>query len=151
MALGHVRLRNNVANINIMNMSSLQDGTSNTIFYAEKYMGMVNNDGFVNNDYKYYTIWAYAEEIAWYQWNPIFGAYPENSTNPVLAHRFQVTPTEGTPDATVNPLKAHANRSYGILSGYADGSVHLVQANVADNVWYGALTPAGGEVTNARN
>lgn len=146
LALGHVRANDN---INIMKMGSIYDGTSNTIFYAERYMGMINNDGFVNNDYKYYNIWAYGEEF-WYEWNPVFGAYPENAANPVVAHRFQVAPTEGDPSATVNPLKAHSTRSYGILTAYGDGSTHTIQAGVADNIWYASMTAQAGEVANAR-
>jgi prepilin-type N-terminal cleavage/methylation domain-containing protein len=146
LALGHVRSNNRV---NIMKMSNLYDGTSHTIFYAERYMGMINNDGYANNDYKYYNIWAYGEEF-WYEWNPIFGAYPENAANPVVAHRFQVAPSEGDQTATVNPLKAHSTRSYGILTAYGDGSTHMIQASVADNIWYASMTPGGGEVANAR-
>lgn len=146
LALGWVRSGDRV---NIMRMSSLHDGTSNTIFFAERYSGMLNADGMNNVNAVYYNIWAYGEEF-WYQWNPIFAAYPENSANPVLAHRFQVAPTEGSATATVNPLRAHATRTSGILTAYADGSTHMINASVADNIWYAALTPDQGELLDAR-
>ena len=146
LALGWVRSGNRV---NTLNMGNMYDGTSNTIFYAERYSGMLNADGMTNVDAVYYNIWAYGEEF-WYQWNPIFAAYPENSANPVLAHRFQVAPTEGFASATVNPLRAHSTRSSGILTAYGDGSTHMINAGVDDEIWYAALTPDQGEVADAR-
>lgn len=145
-ALGWIRDNNNV---NIATMGSLLDGSSNTIFFAERYMGMKNADA-VDPDALYYNIWAYGEEY-WYQWNPIFGAYPEDTTNPVVAHRFQVHPTEGNDMATVNPLKAHSTRSSGILVGFGDGSTGLVSASVDDELWWASMTPKGGEVEGVRD
>ncbi len=145
-ALGWIR---SGTNRKLATMGSLLDGSSNTLFFAERYMGMKNADGTANNDYIYYNIWAYAEEF-WYEWNPIFGAYPANTANPVIAHRFQVAPTEGNDAATVNPLKAHSTRASGILVGYGDGSTNMVNANVDNNVWWASMTPDGGEVADAR-
>ena len=146
LSLGWVRSNNN---INIATMGSLVDGTSSTIFFAERYMGMKNADA-SNPNNLYYNIWAYGEEF-WYQWNPIFGAYPEVTANPVIAHRFQVLPTEGNSLATVNPLKAHCPRSYGILVGFGDGSTSMVSAAINDNVWWAAMTPDRGEIVDPRN
>lgn len=144
-ALGWIRSNDRV---NIRSMGSLLDGSSNTIFFAERYMGMRNAEA-SDPDKLYYNIWSYGEEF-WYEWNPIFGAYPEDATNPEIAHRFQVAPTEGSDNATVDPLKAHSTRSYGILVGYGDGSTTMIDANVDDDIWWASLTPAGGEVADAR-
>jgi len=124
----------------IRRVSSITDGTSNTLFFAERYMSMKNADAYSNNDYWYYNIWAYGEEF-WYEWNPVFAAY---ITGP--ASKFQVRPTEGGQYSTVNPLLAHAPRSSGILVGLADGSTSMVAAEVNPEVWWAACTPRGGEV-----
>lgn len=126
----------------VRTVATMTDGTSNTMFFAERYMSMKNADATANNDYWYYNIWAYGEEF-WYEWNPVFAAYV---TGP--ASKFQVRPTEGNDNATVNPLLAHAPRSSGILVGMADGSTSMVAAEVDADVWWGACTPRGGEITN---
>lgn len=143
-ALGWIRSNNRV---NIKTMGSILDGTSNTVFFAERYSSMRNAEASDPNKL-YYNIWAYGEEF-WFEWNPIFAAYPEDATNPEIAHRFQVAPTEGDDLATVDPLKAHAFRSYGILTGYGDGSTHMINSTVDDLVWWATLTPDGGEVAEA--
>ncbi len=128
---------------------SLSDGSSNTVFFAERYMSMKNAAADSNNDNWYYNIWAYGEEF-WFEWNPVFGAYPEDATNPEIAHRFQVLPSEGDANATVDPLKAHAPRSSGILTAFGDGSTHMINASVEDSIWWATMTPNGGEVADAR-
>ncbi|QEG24404.1 DUF1559 family PulG-like putative transporter [Mariniblastus fucicola] len=148
-ALGHIRGTTSDVDKMLRGFGNLTDGSSNTVFFAERYMSMRNAAADSNNDNWYYNIWAYGEEY-WYEWNPVFGAYPEDTENPEIAHRFQVLPTEGNADATVDPLKAHAPRSSGILTAYGDGSTHMIQAGVADEIWWAALTPAGGEVLDAR-
>ncbi len=135
-ALGSIR----PAARDIRGVATITDGTSNTIFFAERYMSMKNAAASSNNDNWYYNIWAYGEEY-WYEWNPVFAAY---ITGP--ASKFQVRPTEGSDTATVNPLLAHAPRSSGILVGMADGSTSMVAAEVDPEIWWAACTPRGGEV-----
>lgn len=149
-ALGWIRGTSSNVDKQLRTFATLQDGTSNTIFFAERYMSMKNAAADANNDNWYYNIWAYGEEF-WYEWNPVFNAYPQNAANPEIAHRFQVKPTEGNANATVDPLKAHAPRSTGILVGYADGSTTMVASGVDDLVWWAALTPNGGELSDARD
>lgn len=136
-ALGWVRQGENK---NVMGMGNIYDGTSNTLFFAERYMSMRNADFFANNDNWYYNIWAYGEEF-WFEWNPVFAAY---LTGP--ASKFQVNPTQGFQDSTVNPLVAHATRSAGILVGKGDGSTTLLAAEMDADVWWALCTPDGGEV-----
>lgn len=121
-------------------MASLADGTSNTIFFAEKYMSARNAAYFSNSDNWYYNIWAYGEEF-WYEWNPVFAAYitgPES--------KFQVRPTEGAMDSTVNPLLASAPRSSGILVTMGDGSTRQISGTIDPEIWWMYCTPNGGEV-----
>ena len=135
-ALGHIRVDDNQTK----GMQHMVDGTSNTIFFAEKYMSMRNADYYSNNDYWYYNIWAYGEEY-WYEWNPVFAAY---ITGPESL--FQVRPTVGDDTATVNPLLAHAPRSAGILVSFGDGSTTLLNANIDADIWWAMCTPNGEEV-----
>jgi prepilin-type N-terminal cleavage/methylation domain-containing protein len=126
----------------VSTIPAVSDGTSNTIFWAEKYASCKNADFYVNrgNDYWYYNIWAYGEEF-WYEWNPIFGAY---ITGP--ASKFQVQPTNNSATATCNPLLAQAPRASGILVGMGDGSGRMVSSSVSADTWWSATTPNGGEV-----
>ena len=89
-ALGHIR----VDDKDVKGMNNMIDGTSNTLFFAEKYMSMRNADAFYNADYWYYNIWAYGEEY-WYEWNPVFAAYVTGPES-----KFQVRPTAGDETAT---------------------------------------------------
>ncbi len=127
----------------IYGMRDLQDGTSNTLFFAEKYMSARNADYYANPDNWYYNIWAYGEEF-WFEWNPIFAAYiigPES--------KFQVRPTENSEIATVNPLLASAPRSSGILTSSGDGSTTMLNASIDPDVWWAICTPDEGELADA--
>ncbi len=118
----------------IMRMGSLSDGTSNTIFYAEKMTSCLKSGG------PYYNIWAYGR-TAWKEWNPVF-AYQITGA----ASKFQVNPTYNSSSATCDPRLASAPRSAGILVGLGDGSCRMVSASVDPNTWWYACTPDQGEV-----
>jgi prepilin-type N-terminal cleavage/methylation domain-containing protein len=126
----------------ITRMASITDGTSNTIFFAEKTTVCIN-PVYMNNPYgdpNYYNIWAYGR-TAWKEWNPVF-AY--QLTGP--ASKFQVSPTFNGGNPTCDPRLAAAPRSAGILVGMGDGSCRLVAAGVSPNTWWAACTPDQGEV-----
>jgi prepilin-type N-terminal cleavage/methylation domain-containing protein len=124
----------------IQRLTNVKDGTSNTIFMAEK-MTLCQNTTYNNNaagDPNYYNIWAYGR-TAWKEWNPVF-AY--QITGP--ASKFQVMPSTGG-GATCDPRYATAPRSSGILVTLGDGSVRMVSASIDPNTWWAACTPNGGE------
>jgi prepilin-type N-terminal cleavage/methylation domain-containing protein len=132
----------NDATNNIMRITGVTDGLSNTIFMAEK-TTVCQNAVYDNNAYgdpSYYNIWAYGR-TAWAEWNPVF-AY--QVTGP--ASKFQVQPIFQGPAANCDPRYASAPRSAGILTGLGDGSVRLVSASISPNTWWAACTPTGGEV-----
>lgn len=138
-ALGKIRQASSGGR-DVKKLSSIVDGTSNTILFTEKYSSCRNADFFSNNDNWYYSIWSYGEEY-WYHWNPVFAAYitgPES--------KFQITPTHGHQTATCNPLLAQANRSTGIQITLADGSTHHMSSSIDPVLWWQWCTPAGGEV-----
>ncbi len=135
-ALGYVR----VGDRKVHKLSTLTDGTSNTLLFTEKFQSCRNAAYYSNNDNWYYNIWAYGEEY-WYEWNPIFAAYitgPES--------KFQVMPSQGSETATCNPLLATAPRSSGILATNGDGSTNHISSSIDPTVWWALCTPNGGEV-----
>jgi prepilin-type N-terminal cleavage/methylation domain-containing protein len=137
-ALGHW-FRNN--NNKIMKMASITDGTSNTIFFAEK-ITVCKRPSFpgVNAYSPYYNIMFYGR-TSWVEWMAVFGY---QITGP--ASKFQVNPTTTGTTATCDPRLASAPRSAGILVGLGDGSVRMLAASMDPNTWWAANTPTGGEV-----
>ncbi len=128
-ALGYISSGDNKSKA----MASVTDGTSNTIFYAEKYSQCQTSTN-------YYNIWSYGD-ASWYEWNPVFAAYTTGA-----ASKFQVRPTTGDSSATCNPQLAQSPRSSGIFVGLGDGSVRHLSANIDADNWWAYCTPAGGEV-----
>ncbi|VTS00024.1 DUF1559 family PulG-like putative transporter [Tuwongella immobilis] len=137
-SLGHY-LRSN--NNRLRKLNGISDGTSNTIFYAEK-VAVCQRSTFsgASAGGPYYNIWAYGR-TAWPEWNPIFGY---QVTGP--ASKFQVNPVASGAAATCDPRLASAPRSAGILVGLGDGSVRMLNSNVNPDTWWAACTPDGGEV-----
>lgn len=131
------------SNRKTMQMTSVTDGTSNTIFYAEKTTVCVNKNYFdtaIQGDANYYNIWAYAR-TSWKEWNPVF-AYQITGS----ASKFQVLPITNGANANCDPRLASAPRSAGILVAMGDGSCRLLSASVSPTTWWWACTPDQGEV-----
>jgi prepilin-type N-terminal cleavage/methylation domain-containing protein len=129
----------NRSNRKSVRMTGVTDGTSNTIFFAEKITVCLNTA--IPSWYSgpKYNIWAYGR-TSWPEWNPVFAAQITGT-----ASKFQVNPTTGT-NGTCDPRLASAPRSAGILVGLGDGSGRFVSAGVSPGTWWSACTPDGGEV-----
>jgi type II secretory pathway pseudopilin PulG len=133
-------------------IQSISDGSSNTIFFAEKFR-QCKNGGSV-----FASLWGHG----W--WNlsymPLFAAgnrqgtqgYGINSTpSPVASvngvvgpnSKFQVIPPSST---QCNPSLTQAIHTGLILVGLGDGSVRGVSNGVSNNTWWCATTANGGEV-----
>jgi prepilin-type N-terminal cleavage/methylation domain-containing protein len=135
--------------------AEILDGTSNTILYAEKYarcsnttMAPMFQDGG--------TAWGYCTSFL-FAWQPPPMNLPPKAFQPGFAipalavlgasnaigpgSRFQVRPLESTCDPT-RTSTSHA----GLLAGLADGSVRTLSPSMSGEVWWAAVTPAGGEV-----
>jgi len=123
-----------------MKMASITDGTSNTIFYAEKLAVCMNNSIPSGYNGAKYNIWAYGR-TSWNEWNPVFGY---QITGP--ASKFQSNPTWSSTTSTCDPRLASAPRSSGILVALGDGSVRHVSSGVNPTTWWQACTPDQGEV-----
>jgi prepilin-type processing-associated H-X9-DG protein len=102
----------------------ITDGTSNTIFVAERY-GVCNGEP---------TAWGYAADSVR---APGYGLY-----DPVY---FQVTPAPKNCEPGT-PQSPHAG---GINVGMGDGSARFVSANLSWQTWRAATTPNGGEILGA--
>ncbi len=128
-------------NNKITRMASLTDGTSNTIFFAEK-IAVCQRPTFggASAGGPYYNIWAYGR-TAWPEWNPVFGFQIAGT-----ASKFQVQPTTNGSAGTCDPRLASAPRSAGILVGLGDGSVRMLSAGMSPATWWAAVTPDQGEV-----
>jgi prepilin-type N-terminal cleavage/methylation domain-containing protein len=125
--------------------ASIQDGTSNTIFFTEKYakscFGTGGNGGYVNN--------------YWPDWGPIIASSDEGDiTGP--ASIFQVRPPLNGPTPCPNPGGAYADSSRaesphsgGILVGLGDGSVRFIAQGCSGKSWWAAMTPANNDIPGA--
>lgn len=104
--------------------ATITDGTSNTIFFAERYQ-MCNGQPHA---------WGYD---GLYYWTPMFEYY---SLEP-----FQVLP----PPNECDPERPQGLEKGGINVGLGDGSVRFVSSQISAQTWYFACTPNGGEVLGA--
>jgi prepilin-type N-terminal cleavage/methylation domain-containing protein/prepilin-type processing-associated H-X9-DG protein len=113
--------------------STIQDGTSNTIFFTEKLHLTFNCTGCCNNYDNNY----------WPDWGPLISSsdcgFP---TGP--AAMFQSN-CRGVP-SSCDGNRASTPHTGGINVALADGSVRFVSQSVSPGTWWSAMTPSGGEV-----
>jgi type II secretory pathway pseudopilin PulG len=100
-------------------IASIQDGLSNTIFFAERYQ-LCNGTP---------NAWAFAGESTW---APAF-AYLNGG-------KFQDRPAQKDCDPTL-PQGMHPG---GIMVGLGDGSVRSVSPNISPQTWWLAVVPDDG-------
>jgi prepilin-type N-terminal cleavage/methylation domain-containing protein len=128
---------------------TFQDGTSNTILFAEKYSRCrLGTDPNTNGG----SFWAY--------WNAM--GLPNPQGGPFLpwfacdlfasngigsSSKFQLQPNPYL--GNCDPNRASTGHSGGIQVALADGSGRTVSAAISPDTWWAACTPAGGEVMPA--
>ncbi len=114
--------------------AGFQDGTSNTIVFAEKRMACVKG---TDNG----TLWAHGT------WNSDWMPGIANTQN-YGSKAFDVPQSQPT-NTGVNqcqPWRATALSASGCQVAMGDGSVRSVRASISQPTWQAALTPSGGEV-----
>jgi prepilin-type N-terminal cleavage/methylation domain-containing protein len=133
---------------------TFQDGTSNTIMFAEKYSRAANtNDGCQRG-----LLWAHG---GWnLAWMPEFAYGSANGQQNYASgwdcggpgsvgpnSKFQSQPN---PWATYPAWMsyAHSGHTGGMNTTLGDGSVHYISAGVDATIWWYLCTPAQGEVIN---
>jgi prepilin-type N-terminal cleavage/methylation domain-containing protein len=120
-------------NMGATRLVSMQDGTSNTILFAEKRAACAGGPNGSNGN-----LWAHG----WWNadWMPQFGNTDIYGSNAWLVPQPQPT------NANCVPFRATAFSAGGCMVGMADGSVRNVRASVAQANWAAAMTPSSGEV-----
>lgn len=115
--------------------AGISDGTSNTIFFAEKRMACQGNTGGSSNG----NLWAHG------QWNPDWMAM--FACDRWYGASYAFSPPQSMPtNATCLPGQPTALSAAGCQVAMGDGSVRSVRSSVSQQQWMYALTPAGGEV-----
>jgi hypothetical protein len=117
--------------------STFQDGTSNTILFAERY-GTCSKPS-VNNTTG--SAWArYAPNPSTY--GPYFAYGNKDLVGPLYTFQYRPTPYRGNCDYRL-PSTPHTG---GMVVGVGDGSTRLVTQGISARTWWLAVTPADGLV-----
>ncbi|HTU17474.1 MAG TPA: DUF1559 domain-containing protein [Gemmataceae bacterium] len=123
------------------NIGNLPDGTSNTIFQAERFAGYPSHDG-KGYGSSYPNLGAYA--TVWW-WPPTYGPQFAATFN----YYSQGLPQIGITPAAANPFFAQTAHAGAMNVGLADGSVRQVSSGVDLSAWTYAQNPADGMVLDS--
>jgi prepilin-type N-terminal cleavage/methylation domain-containing protein len=110
--------------------ASFQDGTSNTLLFAEKYAqcnGQVNRWGFW---------WAG-------NWQPTFANSATGAIGPASLFQSQPLPWQG-PACDVG--RASTSHTAGLMACLADGSVRGLSRSLSPTTWWAACTASAGDM-----
>jgi prepilin-type N-terminal cleavage/methylation domain-containing protein len=135
-------------------ITDITDGTSNTIFYAEKYARCTSNNMPLTGG-KGGNFWAYCAfrnidlpppmNLPFKPYHAGFAiiGYFGNPQGPV-GSKFQVRPTPFL--GNCDPTRASTPHAGGMLVCLADGSVRSLAPSMSGETWWAAITPTEGEV-----
>jgi prepilin-type N-terminal cleavage/methylation domain-containing protein/prepilin-type processing-associated H-X9-DG protein len=128
-----------------LTVATIQDGSSNTIFMAEKYRRCGNNGslwGHGSWNVPWMSLIAYGNRAGTVGYSS--NSNPAGVVGP--GSKFQPQPN---PWATAcNPSRAAGPHSGGINALMGDGSVKFIRTGIDPTMWWYALTPNGGEVVS---
>jgi prepilin-type N-terminal cleavage/methylation domain-containing protein len=121
-----------------------QDGTSNTIMFAEKYArcgGFASLWAHGNWEIDYMAMFAYgsADGTVGYTTNLIWG-HP-GVVGP--ASKFQMAPNPF--DTACDPVRAATGHTGGIQVALGDGSARMINVGVSNSTWWAACTPGNSD------
>ncbi len=135
---------------------TFRDGTSTTIAFAEHY---AYNCG---DRYFYYTVArnfpilpsrraTFADGGPIRNWRNLGDVSPVSSGNPPVsrASRYGDTTFQAAPPVDqCAPCIAQTPHPSGMLTAFADGSVHTLSPRIAPPIYWGMVTPRGGEIVD---
>jgi prepilin-type N-terminal cleavage/methylation domain-containing protein len=132
--------------------ASIVDGTSNTIFFTEKFTrcnGFGSLWGHGNWEFNWMAMFAYGNRqgtqgYSTYDlggWGASAG-YGFGTVGP--ASIFQVMPMPW--QSACDPTRAASGHTAGIQAALGDGSVRFVAQGISGTTWWFAITPANGDV-----
>ncbi len=118
--------------------ASIQDGTSNTVFFTEKIVMQDGPSGF----WRIKDGWNY-----WPDWGPVIYSLEagEQSASwgfPCQKYKFQVQ----VPRKIANVHLPNSPHSGGINAALGDGSVRFVNGGISIASWSAAITPRSGDI-----
>jgi prepilin-type N-terminal cleavage/methylation domain-containing protein len=123
--------------------ASIQDGTSNTIFFTEKEV----------MSYGGQTGWSPDSGFnCWVDWGPAVASVESGSQPTGTNAMFIMNPKYGCANTGQGTgwcgdgNKANSPHTGGIMTGMGDGSVRFTSQSVSAQTWWAALTPASGDV-----
>jgi prepilin-type N-terminal cleavage/methylation domain-containing protein len=130
--------------------ATFQDGTSNTILFAEKYARC----SFTESSGKYIDrgcLWARWYPDAWFPGFAISAANNPDQGNSMAgfsstgpASKFQIQPSPFQENC--DPTRASTSHTGGMVVTLGDASVRTLNSAVSATTWWAAVTPANGEV-----
>jgi prepilin-type N-terminal cleavage/methylation domain-containing protein len=132
--------------------ASIIDGTSNTIFYTEKFSqcgGYASLWPHGDWEFNYQAMFAYGNRAGTQGYNTYddsgWGASSGHAYGTVgPASIFQLTPVPW--QSACDPSRPATGHTAGINAALGDGSVRFVSQGVSPTTWWFAVTPQGGEV-----
>ncbi|MGE3807641.1 MAG: DUF1559 domain-containing protein, partial [Gemmataceae bacterium] len=120
--------------------TNFPDGTSNTVFYSEKF-GTCGTSGDIDNLYG--SLWADANSV----WRPAICINSSSKSASTAGYppcwKFQVQPDWLN---TCDSARAQSNHPGGIHIALGDGSVRFVSQTIADATWAALCDPRDGAV-----
>jgi prepilin-type N-terminal cleavage/methylation domain-containing protein len=117
---------------------TIGDGTSNTIFFVEKYANCNSTGPYPTGQPDGGTMWARWDWTDY--WQPTFAAFVLGP-----ASMFQSAPWPHTRGGPCNPRVAQTPH-HGVMNvGMGDGSVRSLSASLDGNTWWAMCTPDGSE------
>jgi prepilin-type N-terminal cleavage/methylation domain-containing protein len=119
--------------------TSIPDGTSNTILFAEKYARCETDQFGIRRG----CMWDWWEASVGYVYHPLFAWDTWWGTGIGPQSKFQVQPTPFI--GNCDPARPATGHTGGMLVGLADASVRSLSPGMSGTTWWAACTPDGGE------
>jgi prepilin-type N-terminal cleavage/methylation domain-containing protein len=123
--------------------ASIPDGTSQTIGFAEHYAQCADKEFWIGSTGMFGNVRAtFADRLA----EPITQGTPPVSQSNTAQYNLHLTFQIAPALADCDPYVPQTPHRSGMLCAFMDGSVRVLGPSVSPTVFWGLVTPAGGEV-----